>query len=282
MRRVNTHNSLKPVISLKNITYNYGGEPALTDINLKINTGEKIAILGANGSGKSTLLKIIDGLIFPTAGTYHAFGKIIDSSYLNSEQNEYIFRKRIGYVFQDSDVQLFSPTVWDEVSFAPLHMGLDKQEVTNRGERAMRVMGITHLRNRIPYQLSGGEKKRVAIASVLSIQPKVWLFDEPTSGLDARGVSQLIDFIYSESEAGNTMITTTHDLTVLEEIADRVIVLSEEHHIVADTSSHNILSDEQFLVKHNLQHVHAHEHTGRIHQHAHFHIFSHHHKSDNT
>jgi cobalt/nickel transport system ATP-binding protein len=267
-------NSL-PVFLLDNVNYEYQSVVALRNINLKILHGEKIVILGANGSGKSTLLKILDALDFPTQGTFTAFGQNITGDYFNNENNEFEFRRKVGYVFQDSDVQLFSPTVWDEITFAPLHMELPLREVVKMASHAMKIMDIGHLKDRVPHQLSGGEKKRVAIASILSYQPSVWLFDEPTAGLDPKSQCRLIDFIYEIHGQKNTVITATHDLSILDEIADRVIVLSENHKIVADDSPKNILSNLKLLRKYNLIHEHRHRHKNRQHSHQHTHNLRH-------
>lgn len=266
-----------PVISLKGISYRYRNVTALENITFCVHQGERIALLGANGSGKSTLLKILDGLIFPTGGTLEYSGEAISRQYLDDEQREYKFRRKIGYVFQDSDVQLFSATVWDEVTFAPLHMGLAKAEVIKRADNALDFMGITSLKDRVPHLLSGGEKKKVAIASVLSYQPEVWLFDEPTAGLDPRSQSRLIDFICSLDRKCNTVITATHDLYSVGEISDRILVLSEDHAVVADSVPGKILADRALLTQHNLIHDHIHPHQKKQHSHIHSPVSSHRH-----
>ncbi len=269
----------KILFELKNVSFTYQLTHALDNISFTISEGEKLVLLGANGSGKSTLLKILDGLVFPTQGIVQAFGHTINSDYFSKEKQEYDFRKRVGYIFQDSDVQLFSPTVWDEVTFAPLQLGLSQELVTKQAESALKIMEITHLKNRIPFQLSGGEKKKVAIACVLSYKPTVWLFDEPTSGLDPRSQSRLIDFIFEVNAQKNTVITATHDLFILTEIANRVIVLSEDHQIVADDTPQEILADTKLLTKHNLIHAHIHKHLNQEHEHIHTHTSDHTHLS---
>ncbi|MBM3282965.1 energy-coupling factor ABC transporter ATP-binding protein [Candidatus Gottesmanbacteria bacterium] len=266
-----------PIINLKNITYSYQGVLALNDISFSIKQGEKVAFLGANGSGKSTLLKILDGLIFATNGTYQAFGNVITQETFSDEKREYEFRRKVGYVFQDSEVQLFNPSVWDEVCFAPLYMGFDKNEAAFKAERVLRIMNISHLKDRIPHQLSGGEKKKVAIASILSYQPEVWLFDEPTAGLDPRSQSRLIDFICQLDPKQNTVITASHDIAIVREIADRIIVLSEDHRIVTEGSPEKILSNKKLLTTHNLIHEHLHQHKGKKHTHIHSHLTLHKH-----
>jgi cobalt/nickel transport system ATP-binding protein len=183
-------------------------------------------------------------------------------------------------VFQDSDVQLFSPSVWDEVAFAPLQLGLSRAEVTQRVDAALGALRIEKLRDRAPHRLSGGEKKRVALASVLSLNPDVWLMDEPTAGLDPRSQSWLVDFIIEQGQAGKTIITATHDLNIVESIADRVYVLDEEHRLVAQGTPAEILSNRSLLVACNLMHEHRHRHaaTAEEHTHPHIHIPLHEHE----
>ena len=164
----------------------------------------------------------------------------------------FAFRRRVGLVFQDSDVQLFSPSVWDEVAFAPLQLGLDRGEVVRRVEAALSALRIEKLRDRPPHRLSGGEKKRVALASVLSLDPEVWLLDEPTAGLDPRSQAWLVEFLAQQGEAGKTIVTATHDLGVVEAIAGRVYVLDEAHHLVTQGTPAEVLSDRDTLLASNL------------------------------
>jgi cobalt/nickel transport system ATP-binding protein len=184
-----------PAFQIEQITFSYNNQIALKEVSLTVRQGERIAILGANGSGKSTLLKILDGLYFPQTGKVCAFGELLTEESLQAETRAFDFRRRVGLVFQDPEVQLFSLTVWDEVTFAPLHLGLPRAEVIERSEWAMDLLGITKLRDRAPHRLSGGEKKKVALASILSLRPDVWLLDEPTASLDPRSQSRLVDFI---------------------------------------------------------------------------------------
>src|SRR5438105_480796 len=154
-----------PVFALEHVVYAYDKHVALREVNLSVNAGERIVILGANGSGKSTLLKILDALYFPSSGVFRAFGEVVSEDLLTDESKAVNFRRRVGLVFQDPDVQLFSPTVWDEVTFAPLHLGLSRAQVRERSEWALDLLGISALRERSPHRLSGGEKKKVALAS---------------------------------------------------------------------------------------------------------------------
>lgn len=267
-----------PIFEINHITFSYNNQIALKEVCLTIPQGARIAILGANGSGKSTLLKILDGLYFPQQGQVCAFGDVLTEQALQDEARAFDFRRRVGLVFQDPDVQLFSPTVWDEVTFAPLHLGLPRAEVIERSEWAMDLVGITKLRDRAPHRLSGGEKKKVALASVLSLRPDVWLLDEPTASLDPRSQSRLLDFIGELRKEGKTIITATHDLDIVEEIADRVVMFCEEHEISGEGKPHDVLSDYERLVECNLIHEHRHKHDATEHAHHHLHPATHEHK----
>ncbi len=269
------------VFELQDASFAYDGKlTALEGIRLSVNVGERVAILGSNGSGKSTLLKMMDGLYFATTGEVCAFGKPLTEEAFRDAAFNFSFRRRVGLVFQDSDVQLFSPSVWDEVAFAPLQLGLSRDQVIARVDAALGALRIEKLRDRAPHRLSGGEKKRVALASVLSLSPDVWLMDEPTAGLDPRSQSWLVDFIIEQGQAGKTIVTATHDLNIVESIADRVYVLNEEHHLVAQGTPTKILSDHSLLIACNLMHEHRHRHeaTAKEHAHPHIHIPLHEHE----
>ena len=241
------------VFDVKDLCFAYNDQVlALDHIDLTIHPGEKLAILGSNGSGKSTLLKILDGLYFPTSGTVSAFGQILSEQALRDDRFNFEFRSRVGFVFQDSDTQLFMPSVWDEIAFGPLQLGVNEAEVARRVESALLALHIEKLRDRPPHQLSGGEKKRVTLASVLSLSPEVWMLDEPSAGLDPRSVSWLKDFILTQGKAGKTVVLSTHDLAFVEATADRVYVLDENHQIIAEGIPGEVLSDRSLLVNANL------------------------------
>lgn len=271
-------NSNSLVFQVEHITFSYQNQIALKDISLTIHAGERIAILGANGSGKSTLLKILDALYFPQRGTVRAFGEALTEAAMQDEARAFAFRRRVGLVFQDPEAQLFSPTVWDEVTFAPLHLGLPKSEVIERAEWAMELLNLTKLRDRAPHRLSGGEKKKVALASVLSLRPDVWLLDEPTASLDPRSQSRLLDFIGELTREKKTIITATHDLDIVEEIADRVVMFCEDHEITSDGAPHELLTNYDRLIECNLIHAHRHRHDGTEHVHHHLHPVAHTHE----
>ena len=264
------------IFEVKNLDYDYPGNiTALKQVGFSVKAGETVALVGANGSGKSTLLKLMDGLIFPKSGELIAFGKPLSEEGLKDKAFVHEFRRKVGMVFQDPDVQLFSPTVWDEVTFGPLQLGIPKEEVIARGQAALELMGIAHLRQRPPYLLSGGEKKKVSLASVLSLQPQVLLLDEPTTGLDPSSQGHLIDFLLQWAKEDKCLIFSTQDLDIVEEIATRVIVMGKEHNVVADGQPEDFLFNPDFLVKTNLVHEHSHRHKQLIHSHQHLH--EHHH-----
>jgi cobalt/nickel transport system ATP-binding protein len=244
------------VFAGRDLRYTYLGRfPALDGVSLSIARGEKVALLGANGCGKSTLLKVLDGLLFADAGELRAFGELVTEDHLEDEQFSRAFRSRVGFIFQNSDAQVFSPTVREEIAFGPLNMGLDVTVVEHRVADTLALLDIEPLAERAPYQLSGGEKKRVAIASVLVMNPEVLLFDEPTAALDPRTQQWLIELIVELNAAGKTIVLATHDLHVLDVLADRCIVLSEDHRVAAEGPPDVVLADHDLLLATNLVHA---------------------------
>ena len=227
---------------------------ALDGVSLKVAAGETVALLGANGCGKSSLLKVLDGLVFADSGTFHAFGAEVTESTLEDEQFNQGFRSRVGFVFQNSDAQVFSPTVREEIAFGCLQMGQDRQTAEDRTADVLAMLGITELADRAPYQLSGGQKKRVAIASVLVMNPQVLLFDEPTAALDPRTQHWLIELLEQLRAARKTIVLATHDLQTLPELADRCVVFSEAHRVVADAPTDEVLANHRLLLEVNLIH----------------------------
>jgi cobalt/nickel transport system ATP-binding protein len=250
--------SPKPVFEVRDVSFAYDGKQvALENVDLTVGAGESLVILGANGSGKSTLLNLLDGLYFPGTGSISAFGEPLTEEALRQDEFNFAFRRRVGLIFQDSDVQLFSASVLDEVAFAPLQLGLEREEVGRRVEQALQALRIEKLRNRAPHRLSGGEKRRVALASLLSLNPQVWLLDEPTTGLDPRSQSWLVEFIQKLHEDGKTVVTATHNLEIAERIATDICVFDEDHHLVARGRPAEILSDHELLHRCNLSHFHV-------------------------
>ena len=211
--------------AVSDISFRYLQVAALNGLSMRIKRGERVALLGANGSGKSTLLRLLAGLYFPERGDISFFGESLTEQRLENEQFFYGFRRRVGMVFQNPDIQLFNPSVFDEVAFGPLQLQWPKQQIRERVGETLDLMGITHLKDRAPHRLSGGEKKRVALASVLVLDPEVLLLDEPSAALDPSSQAQIVEFLVSWGNRSKTVITATHDLDTLEEIADRCYVL---------------------------------------------------------
>jgi cobalt/nickel transport system ATP-binding protein len=267
------------VFHLSQVEFAYfENHPALKADELKIHQGESLAIVGSNGCGKSTLLSIMDGLLFPTRGFVEAYGTRLTEQQLSLEDFARFFRSRVAFVFQNPDVQLFCPTVLEEVSFGPLQLDIPKTEVRQRAHDVLALLGIEHLAERAPFSLSGGEKKKVGIASVLSMNPEVLLLDEPGNGLDPRSQAWLIEFLQQLKETGKTIVTATHDLSIVDEIAERILVLDETHRLIADGEADEVLRDEALLLKANLIHEHYHHHDGVLHRHLHSHVIGHGHK----
>ena len=258
----------EPLFRLRDVGYLYSGrQTALDGVNLDIWPGERVALLGANGSGKSTLLKLLDGIVAPSHGNMRALG--LDVAAVAAGQEAFAFHRQVGLVFQDPDIQLFSATVLDDVAFGPLQLGLAEDEVRERCDEALAAMEIAHLADRAPFELSGGEKKRAAIASVLSLRPEVILLDEPTASLDPRTKWVLVDLIQRLGAAGRTLIVATHELDIVPLIAARAVVLSEQGRVVADGDPATILTDTDLLIRANLIHKHLHRHGPISHSHPH-------------
>ena len=270
---------MENIVSLNHVSYDYYGRiSAISDASLEVKEQERFAIIGANGSGKTTLLQIMSGLIHPSGGRVLFRGHEVSKETLKDSRFVRFFRERIGYVFQDSDVQLFCPTVLDELLYGPLQLEISQQEALDRVYEVLRMLDIENLRDRPCYMLSGGEKKKVAIGSILTINPEVLLLDEPTNGLDPKTQCFLIELILALNEAGKTIVIATHDLTLVDEMQARVVVLSEEHRIEKVGNVNEILSDDDLLLRVNLIHEHVHRHSGVVHKHIHSHYLFHRHE----
>lgn len=267
--------SAGPLFLAQEVSFAYERVPALRGLSLAIEPGQSVALVGANGSGKSTLLRLLDALCFPASGAIHFCGEPLTQRRLRDNDFFLSFRRRVGFVFQNPDVQLFNPTVFDEVAFGPLQMGWSRAEVLDRVNRTLETMAISQLRDRSPYRLSGGEKKRVALASVIVLEPEVLLLDEPTAMLDPRSQSQLIDLIQTWKGSTKTIVTATHQLDIVEDIADRVCVL-EEGRVTVTGSPRDILSNGELLLRANLVHAHRHRHGDVVHSHPHVHSHARH------
>ncbi len=253
---------------IRDLTYRYPEVTALDGVTLDVASGERVAVLGANGSGKSTLLRILAGLYFAASGTARFDGSELTEDAFADEKFAFGFRRRVALIFQNPDVQLFNPTVFDEVAFGPLQLRWPRAEIVERVHLALQNMGIAHLKDRAPHRLSGGEKKRVSLASVLILDPDVLLLDEPTAALDPQSQSQTIDFL-AENPGAKTIITATHDLPVVGDIADRCVVF-DAGRIAADGPPDTILADEALLLRSHLLYRHRHRHpSGVVHSHPH-------------
>ena len=264
-----------PVFDVREVTFRYGKVMALDNLSLPLSPASVWLLLGANGSGKSTLLRLLDGLAFAEKGSIAFCGEPFTEERLQNPEFAYPFRRRVGLVFQNPDVQLFSPTVFDEVAFGPLQLQWPKEKVRAAVEEMLEVMRIAHLKDRSPHHLSTGEKKHVTLASVLVLDPEVLLLDEPTAALDPKSASQMIDFLIGLRGGPKTVITSTHDLDIVEDIADQCFVF-QTGRVVAAGKPTEILGNTSLLEQTNLVHVHRHVHaSGETHSHPHMHPHKH-------
>jgi cobalt/nickel transport system ATP-binding protein len=271
---------LRPVLlELDGVGFAYPGAVAsLSGVSLTVREGERVAIVGANGSGKSTLLHLAAGLFFPSSGVVRAFDRALTPEALDGSDFGSAFRQRVGFLFQNSAAQLFCPTVFDELAFGPLQLDWPAAEIERRIADTLALLGLIHLWKRSPNTLSAGEQKQVALASLLVLSPSVLLLDEPTAGLDPRRQSSLLDLLDALHSRGLTMLTATHELTLIPHLADRVVVLSEDHRLVADGPAAAILADTDLLLSVNLIHAHRHRHGDLVHSHPHDHVVAHDHR----
>lgn len=267
-------NDGKVIFKLENIGFNYPhDEPVLTDVNLTVAEGEKLCILGANGSGKSTLLKLLAGLLFPVLGSFNAFGNDMTARAMADRSFSRDYHKKTGFIFQNSDTQLFCSTVMEEVAFGLLQLRMSPEEAESRVEDVLNMLDIAHLRDKTPFRLSGGEKKKVALASVLVLNPQVLILDEPTNGLDPKTQRWLVGLLLSLNSSGKTIITSTHNLELVQELSDRAVVFDESHRIVADTSTLEVLGNIELLKSVNLVDEYYHRHGDQKHVHFHMHNY---------
>jgi cobalt/nickel transport system ATP-binding protein len=260
----------KTVFELHEISYRYSEVRALENVTLAIGKGERIAVLGANGSGKSTLLRVLAGLAFSSSGTISFCGKPLTEETFHDDTFAFDFRRRVALIFQNPEAQLFNSSVFDEVAFGPLQLRWPKAQIIERVDAVLASLQIQHLKHRAPHRLSGGEKKRVALASVLVLDPEVLLLDEPTAALDPQSQSRMVDFLI-DCGGVKTVITCTHELHIVEDIADRCVVLKNGR-VAGDGTPALILADENLLKDTHLLHSHRHRHdSGIVHAHSHLH-----------
>jgi cobalt/nickel transport system ATP-binding protein len=233
-----------PLVEVEHLHFTYpDGFEALKGIDLRIDRGEKVALVGPNGAGKSTFMLHLNGINLPSHGVVRIDGVPVDRATLKR------IRARVGLVFQDPDDQLFSPTVFDDVAFGPLHMGIPRDEIHQRVERALAAVGMAGFGRWLPHHLSIGQRKRVALATVLSMDPELLVFDEPSSGLDPRGRRELIRLLRSLPQ---TVLVSTHDMRLVAEVFPRTIVM-DDGQIVADGPTTRVLSDDALLRAHGLE-----------------------------
>lgn len=230
-------------IEVENLSFAYpDGHVALRNVSLKITPGEKVALVGPNGAGKSTLILHLNGIL-------RGKGKVQVCSLPVEEKNYKRVRAMVGLVFQAPDDQLFSPTVYDDIAYGPLYQGLPPQEVNARVQEALAAVRMEDYAQRVSHHLSMGEKKRIAIATVLSMKPEVLVLDEPTAGLDPRSRRSLIKLL---DELPLTMLVSTHDMLMVRELFPRMVIM-DEGKIVADGETQALLNDTALLEAHGLE-----------------------------
>jgi len=231
------------MLQVKNLHFAYqNGHPALQGVSFSVFSGEKVALVGPNGAGKSTLMLHLIGIL-------QGEGELLVAGMPVVKENLPTIRARVGMVFQNPDDQLFSPTVFDDVAFGPLHMGLSEAEVRRRVAVALEQVGMSGYGERLSYQLSMGQKKRVSIATVLAMEPEILVLDEPTAGLDPRSRRALITLL---QELPLTMLVSTHDMHLVRELFARMIIM-DEGRCVADSPTRLLLEDSALLEAHGLE-----------------------------
>lgn len=270
-RNIYRSNNLE-IFDVEKISYTYkNGKKAVDEVSFRVKEGESLTIIGTNGSGKSTLLYLLNGLIMPESGSIKIYGRDPGKDF-SSE-----LRQRISLLFQNPHAQLFLLSVWDELCFGPSQLEPDKTVIRKKAEDILRLLGIEHLRDRGPWDLSGGEMKKVALGTCLSTNPDVLLLDEPTTGLDPKSQVEFVDLINELRHTGKTVITATHDLGIIEDISDRTIVLGEDHRVLLEGKPWDIMENTNALLHANLIHKHVHRHTWYVHEHSHFGTHEHEH-----
>lgn len=211
------------ILESENLSYNYpDGTKALKNINIHIEEGKMISLLGPNGAGKSTLFLHFNGIIEPSEGKIKVEGEELKYD----KKSLIAVRQKVGLVFQNPDDQLFAPTVFEDVAFGPMNMKLDEDEVRERVNNALEKVGMKEYSKKAPHHLSGGQKKRVAIAGILAMRPKIMVFDEPTSGLDPKGASDIMKLLYELNKEGITIIISTHDVDLVPLYSDQINIIS--------------------------------------------------------
>lgn len=237
------------ILSTENLSYKYpDGTQALKNINLSIRQGEKVAIMGPNGAGKSTLFSHFNGLTEPEEGSVIVKGEKITYT----KENLLSIRQKVGIVFQNPNDQLFAPTVKEDVAFGPMNLGLSLEEVENRVNESLKMVGMEGYGSKTPHHLSGGQQKRVAIAGIVAMRPEIMILDEPTAGLDPEGVDQVLNILDTLNKEGLTIVISSHDVELITEFVDRVILLNDGE-IIAEGNVDEIFSNNKLLKEASLK-----------------------------
>jgi cobalt/nickel transport system ATP-binding protein len=254
-------------LEVEGLCLELGGRSVASGLSFAVAVGERAVLLGVNGCGKTTLLKALAGLLSPTLGRISYDGVVLDSRRLNDPAFRRRFRGEVALLFQNVDAMLFNPTVADEIAFGPRQLGLP--DVDGRVARWSQLLDLEPLLERAPFELSGGEKKRVALGAVLAVDPKLLLLDEPTGGLDPAWAARVVDLL-SELR-GATVIVSTHNLSIVEELGPRAMLMAPGRSgLLYDGSSTALVTNDALLVESGLAHRHHHRHGAA--EHAHFHV----------
>ncbi|WP_296885062.1 ATP-binding cassette domain-containing protein [uncultured Methanobrevibacter sp.] len=237
------------MLEVQNIKYSYNNDyQALKGVSLKIEKGDMVALLGKNGAGKSTLFLHLNGIYQPDEGKV-----FIDGEELKYDKKSLLkFRQKVGIVFQNPDDQIFAPTVEEDVAFGPLNLGLSMEEVQNRVENALERVGMTGYEKTAPHHLSGGQKKRVAIAGILAMKPEIMVLDEPTAGLDPNGVTNLVKLLKELNAEGITIVISTHEVNLVPDYANKAFVMVDGN-LIAEGTPREIFSQPNILEQANLE-----------------------------
>jgi len=255
------------MLELRNLTFRWpDGEPVLKDFSVTLGAGEKLVLLGANGCGKSTLLKLMNGLVFPEAGTVSWHGQPLTAPALKNHDFARDFRRRCVLLFQHPEAMLFNPTVRDEIAYGPRQLGL--ADVDTRVEHWAAELKLSGLLDKAPFSLSGGEKQKLALACLLALDPDLLLLDEPGASLDPATVGWLIDTLMHSEK---TLVISTHNLSMAAELGSRCVVLGQGGEILFDGPVKMALTGMALLEKAGLAHRHRHRHDGAEHVHVHGH-----------
>lgn len=239
----------EPILETQDLTFTYpDGTRALKNINMSINKGEKVAVMGANGAGKSTLFSHFNGLTEPTSGIV----KINGNEMKYDKKSLLKIRQKVGVVFQNPNDQLFAPTVQEDVAFGPMNLGLDLNEVDKRVEKSLKMVGMEGFEEKPPHHLSGGQQKRVSIAGIIAMNPELMIIDEPTAGLDPQGVDQVLTILNHLNEKGMTLLVSSHNVELITEFANKIFIVHDGE-IINEGSTNDVFSNHEILKKAHLR-----------------------------